>query len=131
MGNRQQLLIVDDERLIADTLTKIFSREGFDTRSVYSAEEALQMLDGSEWKPKLVITDVRLPGMNGLELAIRLKAPYPTCHLMIFSGVASTAALLEEAAEQVASFSVLAKPVHPRELLAWASQALVVQVGNS
>ena len=68
---KKRVLIVDDERVIADSLAIIFANEGYDARAVYSAEQALQLF--SEWVPNLAILDVRRPGMNGIELAIQLK----------------------------------------------------------
>ena len=78
---------------IADTFAIIFSNEGYEARAVYSAEQALELI--SDWLPNLAVIDVRLPGMNGIDLAIRLRADYPDCRLSLFSGQASTADLLE------------------------------------
>ena len=80
----KRVLFVDDERLIADTLAIIFSSQGYETRAVYSAEQALELI--SDWLPNLAIIDVRLPGMNGIDLAIRLRAEYPDCIVSLFSG---------------------------------------------
>ena len=80
----KRVLFVDDERVIADTLGIIFSNHGYVTRAVYSAEQALELM--SDWLPDLAIIDVLLPGMNGIDLAIRLKAEYPDCRLSLFSG---------------------------------------------
>jgi DNA-binding response OmpR family regulator len=63
------VLIVDDERTIADTLALIFStRCGYETRAVYTAEEAMNML--AEWSPDLAIVDVVLPQMNGIDQSV-------------------------------------------------------------
>src|ERR1035437_9157359 len=66
----RKILIVDDERTIADTLALIFATNGYEARTAYSAEQALEMLD--EWRPDLAVIDVVLPGMNGIEFAIFL-----------------------------------------------------------
>ena len=118
----KRVLFVDDERLIADTLAIIFSNQGYVTRAVYSAEQALELM--SDWLPDLAIIDVLLPGMNGIDLAIRLKAEYPNCRLSLFSGQASTSDLLELARQNGHSFEILAKPVAPGEFLAYASHLL-------
>ena len=118
----KRVLFVDDERLIADTLAIIFSSQGYETRAVYSAEQALELI--SDWLPNLAIIDVRLPGMNGIDLAILLKAEYPDCRLSLFSGQASTSDLLELARQNGHSFDIIAKPVPPGEFLAQAFHLL-------
>jgi CheY-like chemotaxis protein len=75
----------------------------------------------AEWRPDLAILDVMLPKMNGIDLAIVIKANYPGCHVLLFSGHANTAMLLEEAGRKGYQFEVLAKPVHPSLMLERAS----------
>jgi DNA-binding response OmpR family regulator len=118
----KRVLFVDDERLIADTSAIIFVNEGYDARAVYSAEQALALI--SDWLPNLAIIDVLLPGMNGIDLAIRLKAEWPICKLALFSGQASTGDLLDQARKNGHSFDILAKPIPPDELLARASRLI-------
>ncbi len=110
-----RVLIVDDERVITDTLVTIFAHNGYDVRGAYSAEQALSAIE--EWNPLLVIIDVLLPAMNGIDLAIRIKSQCPDCHISLFSGQAATSDLLELAARDGHAFTVIAKPVHPSELL--------------
>lgn len=111
MAPEKRVLIVDDEHPIADTLTKIFSNAGYSARAAYSAEEALPLI--AEWKPQLAIVDVRLPGMNGIDLAIRAKAEFPLCEMLLFTGDDSAGVLLESARERGHRFDLLAKPVPP------------------
>jgi CheY-like chemotaxis protein len=118
----KRVLFVDDGKLIADTLAIIFSSQGYETRAVYSAEQALELIP--DWLPNLAIIDVRLPGMNGIDLAIRLRAEYPDCRVWLFSGQASTSDLLELARQNGHSFDIIAKPIHPGEFLAQASHLL-------
>jgi CheY-like chemotaxis protein len=70
-----------------------------------------------DWHPDLVVIDVLLPAMNGIDLAIRIKSEWPQCHISLFSGQTATADLLESAMKSGHTFGVLAKPVHPSELL--------------
>ncbi len=109
-------MIVDDERVIGDTLVLIFGASGYLGRAVYSAEQALEIIP--EWRPELAIIDVCLPKMNGIELAIWVKAEYPECRISLFSGQPATSELLASAAQ---SFDILTKPVHPVEMLRIAS----------
>jgi DNA-binding NtrC family response regulator len=121
---KQRVLIVDDERVISDTLAIIFKNAGYDAKPVYSAERALEILNQGDWSPDLAILDVCLANMNGVELAIYLKAEFPTCKLSLFSGQPSTADILQAANAAGHSFDILAKPVHPTELLDLASTML-------
>jgi DNA-binding response OmpR family regulator len=122
--SKERILIIDDECVIADTLVAIFSRSGYETRAVYSAESALSLLEREQWFSHLALIDVVLPDMNGIELAIILKAKYPGVRPALFSGQAATGDLLESARLGGHLFDVLAKPVHPSELLARVSSLL-------
>jgi DNA-binding response OmpR family regulator len=118
----RKILIVDDEPTIADSLALIFSSSGYESRTAYSAEQALEMLQ--VWLPDLAIIDVVLPGMNGIEFAIFLKASYPTCQFLLFSGQPGTSSLLEDARKRGHLFEILAKPLHPSFMLATVSNML-------
>jgi DNA-binding NtrC family response regulator len=113
------MLIVDDERVITDSLVKIFRNEGYETCGVHSAEEARDLL--SSWVPDFAIVDVRLPNMNGVDLAILIKAEYPQCRLILFSGEMTTTDVLDAARKDGHIFDVVAKPVHPLEFIRWAA----------
>jgi DNA-binding NtrC family response regulator len=112
---KARILVIDDEHTIADTLKAIFSKAGMEAMAVYSAEQALALM--AQWVPHMAIIDVQLPGMNGVDLAILLKARYPKCELTLFSGYASTGELLEKAKRDGHALEVIAKPVHPLDLL--------------
>lgn len=120
-GSRR-ILVVDDEETIADTLALIFRSNGYDGRTAYSAEQALELLE--EWRPDLAVIDVVLPGMNGIEFAIFLKASYPDVHFLLFSGQPGTGNLLEEAKKKGHIFEILAKPLHPTFMLATVANML-------
>jgi DNA-binding NtrC family response regulator len=117
-----RVLIVDDERTIADTLALIFSSRGYETQTAYTAEQAIEIV--AEWLPDLAITDVVLPQTNGIDLAILLTAHCPACRVMLFSGQAVTVDLLAEAAKKGYKFEILAKPAHPTVMLETALNLL-------
>lgn len=119
---RPVVLVVDDESAIADTLTEILSRSGYAAMAVYDGNDALET--ALLTPPEMLITDVILPGMSGVELAITVRRIFPDCKILLFSGQASTADLLATAKSQGHHFTLLSKPVHPRELLALVSDAL-------
>lgn len=111
----QKILIVDDETTVADSLQLILSGRGYETRAVYSAEQAIELL--AQWQPDLAIVDVMLPQMNGIQLAGILKGNYPACRILLISGHPGTSELLSEVREKGGSFEILAKPLHPTFIL--------------
>jgi DNA-binding response OmpR family regulator len=117
---RPVVLVVDDESTIADTLTEILNHSGFAAMSAYDGEEALE--SALLMPPELLITDVVLPGMSGIELAITMRRVFPECKVLLFSGQACTSDLLAAANREGHHFSLLNKPVHPRDLLARVSE---------
>ena len=114
--SKPRVLVVDDERVIADTLSIILNQNGFDASAVYTGTAAVDK--AKETKPELVISDVIMPDMNGIEAAIQIRQLLPGCKILLFSGQAATADLLEKARAQGHEFDILAKPVHPQDLLA-------------
>ena len=112
----KRILIVDDERVIADTLAAILRRSGYEATACYDAESAIAHC--ASVIPDLVITDVIMPGMSGVELAVVVSERYPGCKVLLFSGMANAADLLEGARERGHNFTLLGKPIHPSELLA-------------
>jgi CheY-like chemotaxis protein len=90
-----KILVVDDEPALADTLAAIFQRAGYTATAVYSGEEALAFVAGRQ--PALVITDVIMPGMDGISLAKTIQMSCPNCRILLFSGNADTQDLLDAA----------------------------------
>jgi CheY-like chemotaxis protein len=112
---KPKVLVVDDERVIADTLAMILNQSGFDARAVYSGEKAVEM--ASTFTPDMLITDVIMADLNGIDAAIMIRAILPNIKILLFSGQAATADLLEKARTKGYEFEILAKPVHPQDLL--------------
>jgi CheY-like chemotaxis protein len=110
-----RVLIVDDKRVIADSLAVILKTKGYIVRIAYSAEEALQL--APEFRPDALISDVMMPGINGVELAIRFRNEFPHCRVLLISGNMATAGLLAESERQGYVHTILPKPLHPSEVL--------------
>jgi CheY-like chemotaxis protein len=112
---KPKVLVADDERVIADTLAMILNQSGFEARAVYSGETALEA--AAVFEPDMLISDVIMANLNGIDAAIRIRALLPRIKILLFSGQAATADLLEKARTQGFEFEILAKPVHPQDLL--------------
>lgn len=122
IANRPVVLVVDDESVIADTLAEILNRKGYAAIPVYDAEEALET--ALVMPPELLLTDVVLPGMSGIELSIRVKRIFPDCKILLFSGQAATTEMLTSANRAGHRFDLLTKPIHPNDLLSHVSASL-------
>ena len=110
------VLVVDDERVIADTLSIILSRSGFAVHTAYDAASAMEL--ARTIPPHLLLSDVMMgPGMDGTQLAMELVKSYPDCKVILFSGHAATQDLLQKSRERGHDFMMLTKPLHPAELL--------------
>ncbi len=112
---KPKVLVADDERVIADTLAMILNQSGFEARAVYSGEGVLELAHA--FKPDMLISDVIMADLNGIDAAIRIRALLPEIKVLLFSGQAATADLLEKARNDGYEFDILAKPVHPQDLL--------------
>lgn len=116
------ILVVDDEVVIANTLTAILNRSGFTAMSAYDGRTALEI--ARVIPPDLLLTDVVMPDMNGIDLAIAITQADPSCKILLFSGQAGTVDMLAAARDAGHDFSIIAKPIHPAELLVKVSASL-------
>ena len=112
---KPRILIVDDERLIADTLVIILNQNGFDATAAYSGEQAVELALGL--RPALLLSDVIMDRMNGIEAAIQITKDNPECKVLLFSGQPAVAEMIETAAHNGHRFAILAKPIHPAAIL--------------
>ncbi len=123
----QRVLVVDDERLTADTLGIIFQKKGFDTRVAYTVEEAL--LFAAEFSPNLILCDITMPGRDGLELMIEVARRGIECSVLVLTGYLTN---LKPVREQIRKMpqrtEVLTKPCPPDELLR-AADLILATVG--
>lgn len=119
---RPVVLVVDDESAIADTLAEILTRSGYAAMPAYDGQSALET--ALLMPPEMLITDVVLPGMSGIELAVTVRRVFPECKILLFSGQASTSDLLVSANRAGHHFALLTKPVHPTDLLSRVADTL-------
>jgi FixJ family two-component response regulator len=112
----QTVFVVDDEPVIASTLAAILNGSGFKATAFTDPIDAIKAAEREG--PALLITDVVMPGMNGVDLAIHLKSLCPKCRVLLFSGNAATSEIMDLAKKAGHDFELLSKPIHPKDLLA-------------
>lgn len=108
VATRMKVIVADDEEVIANTLVVILQRAGYDARAVYSGEIAVEM--AQSFRPDILISDVFMTGITGIDAAIQVRAMLPSCQIVLFSGTPTDVIQRE--------FDVFRKPVHPADLLA-------------
>jgi CheY-like chemotaxis protein len=114
-AGKPRVLIADDERVIADTLAAILNHGGFEARASYSSAQALAIAPG--FRPDLLISDVIMEDMSGIEAAVRIKAMLPDIRVFLLSGQTATPELLVKEKADGYGFEILTKPMHPGELI--------------
>ena len=111
-----RVLVVDDENLITDTICAILNESGFEAVGAYSGAEALEA--AGKYRPHIVLSDVMMPRMSGVELGIQLRSLYPETKVILFSGQAATSGIIQRAQADGHRFDLIPKPIHPRDLIA-------------
>ncbi len=110
-----RILVVDDERLIADTIVQILNRNGFIAEAAYSGFQAIE--SAKLYCPELVLSDVMMPNVDGVEAAIEIRSYCPDTRIVLFSGQAATVEILARARDRGFDFELLPKPIHPTQLI--------------
>jgi CheY-like chemotaxis protein len=113
---RLRVLVVDDEPLIAQTVAAILNLHGFDAIEALSGEAALET--ARQVQPDIVLSDVLMPKMSGVELGIKIRQEFPAARVFLFSGQAATSELMRKAQAEGYTFELFPKPIHPEELIA-------------
>jgi CheY-like chemotaxis protein len=113
--NKPRIFVVDDEPAIASTLELILNSAGFSATAFTNPLEALRSAETQ--CPDFLITDVMMPQLNGIDLGVQFKAIYPSCRILLFSGQMATGDLMEAARKKGHNFDLIAKPIHPKDLL--------------
>ena len=110
-----RILVVDDEPLIADTIVQILNRSGFIAEAAYGGREAIDT--ARRISPELILSDVLMPHVDGVEAAITIQKFLPDTRIVLFSGQAATVEILARARTRGYQFELLAKPLHPTQLI--------------
>lgn len=119
---KRRVFVVDEENVIASTLELILMSRGFDARSFADPLAALNAAQSES--PDLLITDVMMPKMTGIELGVLIRRDCPNCKVMLFSGQVSIINLLAQAQADGHNFVLVDKPIHPAVLIERISEVL-------
>jgi len=117
---KARILIVDDELVVRDSLGKWFTSEGYAAQPVGSAREALETIQHQEFDIALI--DIKMPGMDGMELQARLKEADPELAVIVMTGYASVETAVQ--ALKRGAYDYITKPVDPDELSHLVANAL-------
>lgn len=115
LRKKLKVIVVDDEPVIAESLADILEGEECEAFALSSGAAAIEL--ARQIGPDVVISDVAMPDMNGIETVRRIREFLPDCRIVLFSGHASTADLLKRAHAEGATFELLTKPVRPGALI--------------
>jgi CheY-like chemotaxis protein len=107
------VLVVDDDRVLADTLADILRKHGYKPIALYSGEEALEL--AQRFRPDVLLSDVRMSRLDGIEAARRVRALHPDCRVILFTAHPISAAMRQ--AVHRLGFQLLQRPLRPEEVL--------------
>ncbi|MCX6161099.1 MAG: sigma-54 dependent transcriptional regulator [Ignavibacteriae bacterium] len=110
--NKESILIVDDERIVRESLTHWFEEEGYTLSSAESGEAALKIFDKGKYD--LALLDMKMPGMSGLELLTKIKEIDNDCFVILITAFASVPTAIQ--ALKDGAYDYVTKPVDPDEL---------------
>ena len=127
---RTRVLLVDDEKVIVETLALILNANGYETHMAFSGVQAIELASG--FRPGVLITDVVMPGMTGIEAASRIQEMIPSCHVLLLSGHAAVVDLIQQTNidSRCRSFEIHCKPIHPQVLLGRLGQIVSAKLRN-
>jgi CheY-like chemotaxis protein len=121
---KRRVLVVDDDKLVADTLSLVFRANGFDSEACYSAADGLER--ARTYNPGLLLCDVTMPGRTGLQLAEDIDRELPDCRILMLTAYSTNLAKVgEQSLTMSRPVNVLSKPCRPEDLLREAGVLLM------
>ena len=88
MNTKPQVLVIDDDAVIGHSFDRVLSEKGYEVSTAMSGEEALKDMENTEYD--VVFTDIKMPGMDGIEVAERIKARCPWTPVVVITGYGTT-----------------------------------------
>jgi len=112
-SGKRTVLVIDDDRVLADTLAEILRLNGFQPVALYSGEEAIELVE--RLRPDIVLSDIRMSQINGIETAERIRRLHPECRVILFTAQAVPTAMRQQIHRL--KFELLQRPLHPEAVL--------------
>ena len=112
MKTKYKILIVDDERIVRESLFHWFEEEGYDVETAEDGLKALKIFEKDKYD--LVLLDMKMPGMSGLELLVKIKEIDPVCIVILITAFASVPTAILALKE--GAYDYVTKPIDPDEL---------------
>jgi DNA-binding NtrC family response regulator len=109
MNNRTSILIVDDEMVVRDSLTKWFLEDGYRVGAAENAADAIRQMQAQAWD--IILLDIKMPGMDGMELQQRIKQIDPAATIIFITAHASVDTAVQ--ALKSGAFDYVTKPIDP------------------
>jgi DNA-binding NtrC family response regulator len=114
------ILLVDDEAPFVETMTKRLSKRDLNIITAFSGEEALERLNNHR-NTDVVILDVKMPGMNGIETLAKIRNQFPLTEVIMLTGHATVESAIE--GMKLGAFDYLMKPCEIEQLMAKVQEA--------
>lgn len=107
------VLVIDDDRVLADTLAEILKRHGYRPIALYSGEEALEL--AQRFRPDVILSDIRMSRLDGVETARRIRLLHPDCRVILFTAQTVSTAMGQTIRRL--GFELLQRPLRPEDVL--------------
>jgi len=120
MIQSRKVLVVDDDMVVGHSINRVLTGQGYQVRETMSAMEALEALGHQRYD--MVFTDIRMPGMDGLDMTARMKKNYPEMPVVVITGFGTEAN--EKQAHDLGVAGFLRKPLSPEMIIANAERVL-------
>lgn len=120
MSVSRKVLVVDDDAVVGHSINRVLTGQGYQVREAVSGMEALEELGHQRYD--MVFTDIRMPGMDGLDMASRMKKSYPEMPVVVITGYGTEAS--EKQAKDLGVAGFLRKPLSPDTIIEHAERVL-------
>jgi DNA-binding NtrC family response regulator len=119
-GEKVRILVVDDEEIIRHLFQRTLEEAGYNVVTAANGEEALQEVNKSE--PEMVLLDIRMPGLSGMEVLSKLTNDYPNICVIMVTAVGDTKTAVE--AMKLGAYDYITKPAQAKDVVRRVQKAL-------